>query len=68
MCHMIGEYIVKCCSMLGLQFNDHSNWFKKISVMCNIKVFISDDAPNAKIMVAGGTLVPSLGMQLPRHC
>ena len=47
MYHMIGEYIAKCCSLQGLQFEDRRDGFKNTSVMCNIEVFISD-APDAE--------------------
>ena len=47
MYYMIGEYIAQCCSLLGLQFDDRRDGFKKTSVMCNIEVFISDEAPGA---------------------
>jgi hypothetical protein len=46
MYHSIGEYIAKCCSVHGLQFEDRRDGFKNTSVVCNIEVFISD-APDA---------------------
>jgi hypothetical protein len=46
MYHSIGEYIAKCCSLHGLQFEDRREGFKNTSVVCNIEVFISD-APDA---------------------